>query len=65
MEQVVGPFSFSKAEAYLASLMDRSGAFTSGSYPVVGRLKSSYGYKKVSGVTYFSPWSNKKTIKIK
>lgn len=52
-ERIVGPVSFHKAEKLLADLIYKSGAFSGGSYPVVGRLKTSYGYKKVIGVQSF------------
>ena len=52
-EKCIGPMSLDDAEDELARLMDESNAFHNGSFPVVGRLKTSYGYKKVIGVKSF------------
>ena len=52
-EKIVGPLPFHQAESLLAKLIYDSGAFSGGSYPVVGRLKKSYGYKKVIGIQSF------------
>ena len=52
-EIIKGPMTLNKAESLLGKLIDESGAFIGGSYPLVGRLKKSYGYKKVIGVQSF------------
>ena len=53
MEVCKGPMSFDEAEDELVRLMDETNAFHNGSFPVVGRLKTSYGYKKIIGVQSF------------
>ena len=52
-EIIVGPMTLYEAEAYLVKLMNESDAFHGGSRPVIGRLKTSYGYHKVIGVKSF------------
>lgn len=52
-EIIKGPFSYNQARVFLAKLMDESRSFKGGSHPVVGRLNSSYGYKKIIGVNSF------------
>ena len=53
MENIVGPMSFDHASIYLSKLIKESQAFIGGSKPVIGRLKTSYGYKKVIGILSF------------
>ena len=53
MEKVVGPMPFDHAVMYMSKLISSSGGFIGGSKPVIGRLKSSYGYKKVIGIISF------------
>ena len=52
-EQVVGPMPFEHACRYLSNLITQSRAFIGGSKPYIGRLKTSYGYKKVIGIISF------------
>lgn len=52
-EVMTGPMPFSQAERCLAGLITSSGSFSGGSKPVVGRLKTSYGYGKVIGIKSF------------
>lgn len=52
-EQVVGPMPFEHACRYLSNLITNSRAFIGGSKPYIGRLKTSYGYKKVIGIVSF------------
>ena len=52
-EIIKGPFTYDQARNFLAKLMDESESFKGGSRPVVGRLKSSYGYKKIIGIKSF------------
>lgn len=52
-EIVKGPFPYDQARNFLTRLMDDSNAFKGGSRPYVGKLKISYGYKKVIGVKSF------------
>ena len=44
---------FHQAEALLAQLIYRSESFHFGCNPVMGRLKSSYGYQKIIGISSF------------
>ena len=53
METVVGPMPFDHACKYLSNLISESRAFIGGSKPYIGRLKTSYGYKKVIGIVSF------------
>ena len=50
---IIGPMTFHQAEALLAQLIYRSDSFHSGCNPVVGRLKSSYGYQRIIGISSF------------
>ena len=49
-EVVLEPMPLDRAEAYLARLIEQSGAFAIASKPYLGRLKKSYGYNKAIGV---------------
>ena len=49
MEKVIGPMPFDHAVIYLVGLKDNSQSFIGGARPVIGRLKMSYGYKKIIG----------------
>ncbi len=50
---IIGPMPFHQVEVLLAQLIYRSDSFHSGCNPVVGRLKSSYGYQKIIGISSF------------
>ena len=52
-EKIVGPMPYNHAVIYISKLIEDSQAFIGGSKPLIGRLKTSYGYKKVIGIVSF------------